>query len=266
MLRIILFISLLTVCTQAKSYRLEYGFDKGQKTKYEFKGRHQARLVGIEDIRSVDERMEGYFEDEILGINSDLQARVMRHLVVNRRWHNGSEVEIDDFTSQGIKYEYMLDPAMGKVQVINSETFNPEDLMEMVVSFPDDAVKVGDSWSKTYHYNLSTGDKKGHKVKGRYRLKSVRGNIALIEGKFRSKLPRDKRTEHAGKLQFDVAFYFNMRKGLIERCSFKKLLRYDSRSKVAREFFRQAKQAGEQVRLGYTLKISQSFERVKDEF
>ena len=264
MLKIIFLISLLTVSTHSRSYRLEYGFDQGQKTKYEFKGRHQARLVSIEGIRSVDERMEGYFEDKVLGINSDLKAEVERHLVVSRRWHNGSEMEIDDFNSKGIKYKYILDSSRGKVEVVNSKTFNPQDLMEMVVSFPVDSVALGDSWSKTYHYNLSRGNRESLNIKGLYRLKAVKGNIALIEGKFKSRLPRDKRTDYAGKLQFDVALYFNMRKGLIERCSFKKLLRYDSRSQLAREFFRQAKQAGESVRLGYTLKISQSFERVKD--
>ena len=266
MLRLLLFICFFTVNTDSKSYRLEYGFEQGQRIKYEFKGRHQARLVSIEEIRSADERMEGHYEDEILGINSDLQAEVQRHLVVTRRWHNGSEVEIDDFSAKGIKYKYLLDSALGKVKVFNSDTFNSEDLMEMVVSFPKTAVEIGESWSKTYHYSLGIGGKKSRKVKGRYRLKAVRGNIARIEGKFKSKLPLDKRTDHAGKLQFDVVFYFNMRKGLVERGSFKKILRYDSRSDLAREFFRQAKQAGEQLRLGYTLKISQSFERVKDEF
>ena len=266
MLRFFLFISLFTVNTQSKSYRLEYGFEQGQKIKYEFKGRHQARLVSVEDIRSADERMEGHYEDEILGINSALQAEVQRHLVVERRWHKGSEVELDDFSAKGVKYKYLLDSSLGKVKVFNSATFNSEDLMEMVVSFPDTPLEIGESWSKTYHYSLGIGNKKSRKVRGRYRLKAVRGNIALIEGKFKSKLPLDKRTDHAGKLQFDVVFYFNMRKGMVERGSFKKLLRYDSRSKIAREFFRQAKQAGEQLRLGYTLKISHSFERVKDEF
>ncbi|MEE2924428.1 MAG: hypothetical protein VX619_06570 [bacterium] len=266
MLRFFLFISLFTVNTQSKSYRLEYGFEQGQKIKYEFKGRHQARLVSVEDIRSADERMEGHYEDEILGINSALQAEVQRHLVVERRWHNGSEVELDDFSAKGVKYKYLLDSSLGKVKVFNSGTFNSEDLMEMVVSFPDTPLEIGESWSKTYHYSLGIGNKKSRKVRGRYRLKAVRGNIALIEGKFKSKLPLDKLTEHAGKLQFDVVFYFNMRKGMVERGSFKKLLRYDSRSKIAREFFRQAKQAGEQLRLGYTLRISHTFERVKDEF
>ena len=65
MLRLLLFICFFTVNTDSKSYRLEYGFEQGQRIKYEFKGRHQARLVSIEDIRSADERMEGHYEDEI---------------------------------------------------------------------------------------------------------------------------------------------------------------------------------------------------------
>ena len=199
------------------------------------------------------------------GYQFDLQAEVQRHLVVTRRWHNGSEVEIDDFSAKGIKYKYLLDSALGKVKVFNSDTFNSEDLMEMVVSFPKTAVEIGESWSK-HTITVWALCKKSRKVKGRYLLKAVRGNIARIEGQFKSKLPLDTRTDHAGTLQFDVVFYFNMRKGLVERGSFKKILRYDSRSDLAREFFRQAKQAGEQLRLGYTLKISQSFERVKDEF
>lgn len=265
MLKFVLLSIVFLAQLQSKEYRLEYGFEVGQKLKYDFSGSHKARFVTYDSIKSAEEKLIGSYEDEVMEITSDVQAKILRKFRIASRQHNGDFKDLNDLASKGLEYIYYLDPQKGKVKVLDSSTFDPKDLMEMVVSFPQKTVAVNDTWAKTYTYNLSNRSAK-IEVDGRYKLVAVRGNIARVEGKFQAKIPMDSKTEYLGKLNFEVVLFFNMRKGLIEKGSFRKILRYESRSKVAKAFLKESRAAGKETRLGYTLKMNQDFQRVKDDF
>lgn len=265
MFRIFVIFTLLVGSIEARKYRLEYGFEMGQKTKYEFSGRHKARMISVENIRTAEEQLQGFFEDEVIEITPQIQAKIKRDFRIASRLHNGQIMNFDGMTDQKISYTYFLDPKKGKVKIQDSTTFNPKDLMEMVIVFPENSVSVGETWEHVYEYNINLNKSKVNVV-GMFELIAVQGNIAQIQGKFAAKIPLDKRTDYMGKVSFEITLYFNMRKGLIEKGNFRKLLRYDSRSGVAKLFHKESKAAGKEARLGYTLKMTQSFQRVKDSF
>ena len=130
MLKFVLLSIVFLVQLQSKEYRLEYGFEVGQKLKYDFSGSHKARFITYDNIQTAEEKLIGFYEDEVMEITSDVQAKILRKFRIASRQHNGDFKDLNDLASKNLKYIYYLDPQKGKVKVLDSSTEFPKVLNE----------------------------------------------------------------------------------------------------------------------------------------
>ena len=241
----------------SKGFELRYKMQEGG-VQYRFKTHYKVKFTSLEEIRNLDEKISGTFEDRRVKPLENGGFRVARDVKVEKYIHNGNAESLKEYERNLAGYEYILDPRKGKVRIVGNNTFDPDDALEMVISFPRKALDVGDTWRSFYHYNLSVGSKRKVALQGAFKLADVRGNIARIVGRFRAEIPEDRELDYGGTIKLDSEYYFHLTRGMVERGKVVTSLIYQSKSLIAREFFRQSKR---KERLGYALHLTNSFER-----
>jgi|SaaInl4_135m_RNA_FD_contig_31_23611_length_1452_multi_5_in_0_out_0_2 hypothetical protein len=256
-LPIILLIIFQSAPLLSKGFELRYKMEEGG-IEYRFKTHYKVKFTSLDEVRNLDEKISGTFEDQLLKPLENGGFRVSRDIKVQQYIHNGKSEPVKDYERNLAGYEYVLDPRKGKVRIVGNNTFDPDDALEMVVPFPRKSLDVGDTWRTFYHYSLSVGSKKRISLQGAFKLADIRGNIARIVGRFRAEIPKDPELDYGGSIKLDSEYYFHLSRGTIERGKVVTSLIYQSKSLIAREFFRQSQR---KERLGYALHLTNSFER-----
>ena len=241
----------------SKGFELRYKVgEKGDE--YRFKTKYNVKFTSLDGVQSLEERMSGTFMDTAVKKLENDSFRIARAVQVEEYIHNGDAQPIKDFERTLAGYEYILHPRKGKIRIVGNESFDPNDALEFIVPLPRKQLRVGDSWRKTYYYNLAVGKRRKIPLKGAFKLADIQGNIGRIVGRFRAKIPPDSKLNYEGSIRLDAEYYFHLLDGTFERGRVTTGLLYQSKSVIAKEFFLQSKR---KERLGYALQFSSTFER-----
>lgn len=244
------------VILQAEGYLPRYRVTP-EGSLYKFSTNYRAKFTSPDEIRTLNEQIEGKFEDKQVKELEDGVQRVERRIHVETYIHNGTEESIDPELADLSNYEYILDPRKGKVKLTGNKTYDAEDAMEMVVAFPRKEIQVGDTWKADLFFNLKQSGAR-IPLRGAFKLMDVQGNIARIVGKYSADIKPTKALDYQGGIKWDSEFYFNLSKGEIERGKFVIVLKYFSRSNFAKTFYLQS---NKKERIGYAFSLTSSFHK-----
>jgi|GEM_PF-1009188 len=245
----------------ARQFLLEYGHQVGESYKYEFKNRFRMRLITIEDVRSRDDVTEGNFFDSVEDMNKEGQALISRKFEIEEYEQNGKELKLKDYEKTLVSEKFWFDPVLGVTAKPGIRTFEMNDLMEMNLPMPGDRVEINEKWKHSYNFQLPTGKKEKIEVPGYFFVRAVKGSTARIVGLFKAKIPKDPITDYEGIVQFKTEFYFNLGKGIIESGTNNLVFKYESRTELAKVFYKEARQQGSKERLGYSMSFKSRYER-----
>jgi hypothetical protein len=147
--------------------------------------------------------------------------------------------------------------------VKDNPAYSADDAMEMVLSFPEKTLNEGDKWPVTYTYHLSVPGGQPVKVPGFYMLKSVKGEIAEIEGRFRGRIEESDKLQFKGEVTFIHRFRFNWQKGHIDTALMSKTFRLYSVSRLARKYYEDTRGTEEPLRLGYEIDFTSNIRKIR---
>ncbi|MBW7874701.1 MAG: hypothetical protein H3C47_01795 [Candidatus Cloacimonetes bacterium] len=236
----------------SEEYLLKFAQNTPHTTYYYVMSKVDANLVLPEQIRSYQEDVAGVLRDQYF-LEADASGfNAHRLFTVEEYLLNGKKVDIPEYLSSLLDYNYLVHQNRGVVKKSINPDFDPLDVMEMNLVLPEKKIKIGSQWASEYWASLPIAGSDRIKLEGNWQLKEVNGDVATISGRFQAKVAATKAMPYAGLLRFMAQHMFSLSKGVILEGKQSLDFRYESRTELARLY---SKEVSDGTRLGYRLKF-----------
>ncbi|MCJ8346089.1 hypothetical protein MJH12_11155, partial [bacterium] len=233
-----------------------------QELSFDFKSEYRVVQTDMKEVSTLHVLTDGMIVEKVLENDFEGKTRISKKSIINNLSLNGESS--DNIPSKLLElstYEYLLDPYKGNVQIIGSNDFRREDLMNMNVVLPKKALRAGDQWKAKFIYFFNLGKRKKIAVFGKFKLVSVVDGYAKIVGNFLGKVDRTRKINYMGQVKLSFDMLFDVENGHFISGKIKHSLRYESRTKLAKDF---KKFTSGKTRLGYKLDYKTSFKLKED--
>lgn len=253
----------LVFCGFSTEIQLRYRFAAGENNVYRFSSSYRAQVVDPYKIHSLEEKMSGSVGHKVLELLDEGGALLLQKTHLEQLERNNQKVDLEEYQRDLLEYEYVAHPLEGKIKVKGNPDYSAQDAMEMVLSFPEKSLNEGDKWPVTYVYKMAMAGGGPIDVPGFYLLKSVKGDMAEIEGRFRARIEESEDLQFRGEVTFIHRFRFNWKKGCLDSGLMSKTLRLYSVSRLAKKYYEDTKGTDEPLRLGYEIDFSSNIRKMR---
>lgn len=260
---LLLLLCVLSTNYAAREVRLEYKRDSAQELIFEFNNEYRVINTDMKEINTLHAVSDGVSHEKVVSEDFEGKIQIAKKIIVKNLVLNGRE---DDKVSPDLlklgNYEYLLDKHKGNVQIIGSNDYRREDLMNMNVVLPKKALRAGDTWKSKYKYFFNLGKRKSIPVFGKFKLVSIVDGFAKITGVFIGRIDKTRKIKYQGQVKLAFDMLFDVENGYFVSGKMSHSLRYESRTKLAKDL---KKFTSGSTRLGYKLDYKTSFKLQEDE-
>ncbi len=256
----------LFVCSAlwSEEVLLRYQSAGSEPLRFRFVSELDGQYVSPAEIQTTSQKLSGFFEDAYSGMSFLKRPLIQRSYTLEKYILNGENQEVREAFANLMSYRYEQDPVLGMVAKIEYPKFDPSDVMEMVIQFPQKPVKVGETFPVKWVTYM--GPKQGEKfdptpLQGGFRLVGVAKGMARLQGRLEARTPVPDGVKMIGRVAVKAEMIFDLEKGFFREGQSIQEVAWESRTELARIFARQAKD-GE--RLGYKVQFKYRFKLDED--